>query len=235
MLPVLFLILFHVKSLYSNELDASRMPDHISIAVGEIGSPLEEYANKIMELIQSTRSLGVTTVSFVLPSPGCRTTISAEDRATLMGMIASHRHVFLENSIQLKWIGEPGECNVCIAHPHSTVVIALNFNIQQHLARSIVALLNIYDQSQMTEQLMSSYLDLDIEGADLYLLTGGEKRLSNIYQMVDSEYYFTPRNFLEFSEEDLIEALLNYQTRERRFRSSYSRLQNNRKFSTMSP
>ncbi len=229
MLPVVFLIFLHVQALYSHELDVSRMPDHISIAVGEIGSSLEEkdcllYSSKIMELIQSARSLGVQTVSFVLPSPGCRTTISVEARTALTRMIASHRHVFLENSIRLKWIGEPDECNVCTADPQFTVVIALNFNIQQHLGRSIAALLKGYDQSQMTEQLINSYLDFDIEGADLYILTGGEKRLSNIYPMADSEYYFTSRIFLEFSEEDFIAAISNYQTRERRFRMRVAQL-----------
>ena len=54
---------------------------------------------------------------------------------------------------------------------------------------------------------------------DLLIRTGGELRVSNylLWQIAYSELYFTDRYWPDFSEEDLREAILNYQSRQRRF------------------
>ena len=54
---------------------------------------------------------------------------------------------------------------------------------------------------------------------DLFIRTGGEQRVSNflLWQLAYSELYFSTKLWPEFGEEDLLEAILDYQKRERRF------------------
>jgi len=54
---------------------------------------------------------------------------------------------------------------------------------------------------------------------ELLVRTSGEERISNylLWQIAYSELYFTKKYWPEFSKEDLYEAILNYQNRERRF------------------
>jgi len=59
----------------------------------------------------------------------------------------------------------------------------------------------------------------DIPDPDLVIRTSGELRLSNflIWQAAYAEIYFTPVLWPDFGERDLLEAVADYQSRERRF------------------
>ena len=54
---------------------------------------------------------------------------------------------------------------------------------------------------------------------ELLIRTSGEIRISNflLWQLAYSELYFTPKYWPDFSKEDLYEAIIDYQSRERRF------------------
>ena len=54
---------------------------------------------------------------------------------------------------------------------------------------------------------------------ELLIRTGGEHRISNflLWQIAYAELYFTPKLWPDFRKEDLYEAILDYQKRERRF------------------
>ncbi len=76
------------------------------------------------------------------------------------------------------------------------------------------------DISEIDEDLMDSYLmSADLPPVDLMIRTSGEYRLSNfmLWQLAYAELYFTPVYWPDFDEEDLHEAILCYQGRERRF------------------
>jgi undecaprenyl diphosphate synthase len=49
--------------------------------------------------------------------------------------------------------------------------------------------------------------------------TSGEQRISNflLWELAYSELYFTPKLWPDFNREDLYQAILDYQQRERRF------------------
>lgn len=68
----------------------------------------------------------------------------------------------------------------------------------------------------------------EIPDPDLLIRTGGEQRISNflLWQIAYSELYFTPVLWPDFSESDFLEAILDYQNRERRFGKTSDQVQN---------
>ena len=73
---------------------------------------------------------------------------------------------------------------------------------------------------QIDEALISNHLaTADMPDPDLLIRTSGEERISNylLWQIAYSELYFTTKYWPDFSKEDLYEAIINYQNRERRF------------------
>ena len=64
---------------------------------------------------------------------------------------------------------------------------------------------------------------------DLLIRTGGEERISNylLWQIAYSELYFTDILWPDFSDEDYLDALIDFQKRERRFGKTSEQVQNN--------
>lgn len=74
-------------------------------------------------------------------------------------------------------------------------------------------------QGEITENLLESYLyTANIPHPDLIIRTSGEMRLSNflVWQSAYSEFWFTETFWPEFSELEFLQAILDYQNRERR-------------------
>ena len=73
---------------------------------------------------------------------------------------------------------------------------------------------------EINEELLSRHLVTDeIPDPDLFIRTGGEKRISNflIWQLAYAELYFTDVLWPDFSKDDFIDALQWFASRERRF------------------
>ncbi len=76
------------------------------------------------------------------------------------------------------------------------------------------------DEDAITKDFFSGYLDTaGMPDPDLLIRTSGEFRLSNflLWQLAYTELYFTDVLWPDFSKEDLIQAIIDYQRRERRF------------------
>lgn len=72
-----------------------------------------------------------------------------------------------------------------------------------------------YDENHLTPYLSMSYAP----EPDLFIRTGGEKRISNflLWQLAYTELYFTDTLWPDFNEAAFNAAILSYQQRERRF------------------
>lgn len=73
---------------------------------------------------------------------------------------------------------------------------------------------------QVDEALINNHLaTAGMPDPDLLIRTSGEERISNylLWQIAYSELYFTKKYWPDFSKEDLYEAIVDYQSRERRF------------------
>ena len=76
------------------------------------------------------------------------------------------------------------------------------------------------DPSSITEQIFAQHLyTAGIPDPDLLIRTSGEQRISNylLWQLAYTELIFVDKFWPEFTPEDFMNALLTYQTRERRF------------------
>lgn len=99
--------------------------------------------------------------------------------------------------------------------------IAVNYGGKDEIIRAVNKILLFKEHlSSITEDEFSSYLDTwDIPEPDLFIRTGGDKRLSNflLWEMAYTEFYFTDVLWPDFNEEELKNALNAFAKRERRF------------------
>ena len=80
----------------------------------------------------------------------------------------------------------------------------------------------------ISEDLLSSYLQLsDVPEPDLFIRTGGEKRISNflLWNLAYTELYFTDLSWPDFKDPALEDAIQSFQSRERRFGKTSEQVQ----------
>jgi undecaprenyl diphosphate synthase len=103
-----------------------------------------------------------------------------------------------------------------------TLTIAANYggrwDIQQAMQRMLAAnpaLVNGFSESDLSEHLSMRYAP----EPDLFIRTGGEKRISNflLWQLAYAELYFTDTLWPDFNEDAFMQAIHSYRQRERRF------------------
>lgn len=76
------------------------------------------------------------------------------------------------------------------------------------------------DPENLTEQVFEDHLyTAGVPDPDLFIRTSGEQRISNylLWQLAYTELIFVDKYWPDFTQEDLMETLLTYQNRERRF------------------
>jgi undecaprenyl diphosphate synthase len=105
------------------------------------------------------------------------------------------------------------------------LILALNYGARQEIVNGIKSIaesiisgkMNISDISE--ETFSNTLYTSNIPDPDLMIRTSGEMRISNflLWQSAYTELYFTPVLWPDFKEENLYEAIIEYQKRERRF------------------
>ena len=77
-----------------------------------------------------------------------------------------------------------------------------------------------YQPEEIGEEQLEQYLDTkEIPDPELLIRTSGEERISNflLWQIAYTELSFTEKLWPDFTEQDLKQAIYQYQNRERRF------------------
>lgn len=103
--------------------------------------------------------------------------------------------------------------------------IAINYGSRDEMLRGMKKMLIDYREgqfelSELDEEKFESYLDTcEIPAPDLLIRTSGELRLSNylLWQLAYSELYFTDVPWPDFTKEELVKAIEDYNKRDRRY------------------
>jgi undecaprenyl diphosphate synthase len=115
------------------------------------------------------------------------------------------------------------------------LILALSYGSRRELADAArklakLAAAGTINPEDITEESFSQCLyTAAFPDPELLIRTSGEHRISNflLYQIAYAEFYFTNTHWPEFRKPHLIEALTNYQQRERRFGKTSEQIQKN--------
>ena len=106
-----------------------------------------------------------------------------------------------------------------------TLNIAFNYGGRDEITKAVKKIAskvakNELDIQDINEQLISDNLYTEGEPApDLVIRTGGELRVSNflLWQIAYAEFLFVQKYWPDFSEDDLVDAIITFQNRNRKF------------------
>lgn len=106
-----------------------------------------------------------------------------------------------------------------------TLTLALSYGAREELVSAVKTISNkvknnIISIDSLDDSIINEHLyTQNLPDVDLLIRTSGEHRISNflLWQIAYAELYFTDVLWPDFKEEDLYEAFISYQKRERRF------------------
>jgi undecaprenyl diphosphate synthase len=155
----------------------------------------------------------------------------------LVATISRETKTLMDNGVRLNAIGNlkslPEKCyrqlqdaiSRTSGNKNCTLTLALSYSSRWEIteaARQLAADVKEgkLKSEEINEDVFSSYLNTgDMPDPELMIRTSGEYRISNylLWQLAYSELYFTPKLWPDFRRQDLFEAIIDYQKRERRF------------------
>ena len=163
----------------------------------------------------------------------------AEEVSALMSLLMDsiEEDTLMKNNIRFRIIGEteklPADVferlNQCIAHTAGNtgmcLVLALSYSSKWEITEAVKQIASQVENHQLaiadiTDQTIDRFLSTRfMPDPDLLIRTGGEIRLSNflLWQLSYAEFYFTEEYWPDFTGESLYKAIVEYQSRERRF------------------
>ncbi len=193
-------------------------------------------AERAKEIIQAARDSGIKALTLYTFSLENWQRPPAEI-ALLMKLLEIYlrkeMYEFKKQDIAFRAIGDlgrlPGNVRRLIAQTEEltagcgemVLTAAISYSGRDEIVRAVrKALASGLRPEEMDEGVFSGLLDTSgLPEPDLIIRTSGEKRISNflLWQSAYSEFYFTDMAWPEFGREQLLQALRDYQARDRRF------------------
>ena len=229
------------------KIDKNRLPRHVAIIMDGNGRWAKDRSFGHQEGVVSVRKImdAVTQLGLKYLTLYTFSTENwnrpEEEVQALMSLLVSaiHRETpdMMKKNVRLTAIGDLSrlredayntlqECiDTTSANTGTTLVLALSYSSRWEITRAARQLAQeVLEQkinpNDITEAMVSDHLTTkNIPDPDLLIRTGGEKRISNflLWQLSYAEFFFTDVFWPDFREEELYEAILYYQQRERRF------------------
>lgn len=155
----------------------------------------------------------------------------------LVSTISKETKTLMANGVRLNAIGNlnslPDKCHKQLieamektsANTNCTLTLALSYSSRWEITEASRQIAEKVRDGKLkpediTEELISAHLNTSgIPDPELMIRTSGEYRISNylLWQIAYAELYFTPKLWPDFRRQDLFEAVIDYQKRERRF------------------
>lgn len=143
----------------------------------------------------------------------------------------------MNNNVRLNTIGDidmlPDKCsaelnnaiNKTAGNTGLVLTLALSYSSRREIVQATQLIARKVENGELkaadiTEEVFSQHLHTsNLPDPELLIRTSGEYRISNylLWQIAYAELYFTDKLWPDFRREDLFEAILDYQKRERRF------------------
>ena len=166
---------------------------------------------------------------------------SEEEVYDLMNLLRDYIKQYIndtkKNNMRINTVGDisklDSDLQISIAHLKDLTInnegmcvnIAVNYGGRDEIVRAARDIAKTYSEgnlraSDVSEELFSEYLDTaEFPDPELLIRTSGEMRLSNfmLWQCAYSELYFSQKLWPDFKINDLLEAVYNFQNRDRRF------------------
>ncbi|ETR70345.1 MAG: undecaprenyl diphosphate synthase [Candidatus Magnetoglobus multicellularis str. Araruama] len=200
----------------------------------------EKGANTVRTVTRVSRKLGIEVLTLYAFSTENWQRSKAEVSALmhlLKKFLKSEKQEMLDNNIRLMTIGQTNRLpeDVQTILKDTMAATAHNDGMQLNLALSYGGRDDIVNAArqcayavqsgqmtpdQITESIFQGYLSThEISDPDLLIRTSGEMRVSNflLWQIAYSEIFITPTLWPDFSENEYLSILEDYQNRERRF------------------
>ena len=163
----------------------------------------------------------------------------ADEISALMGLVLSslEDEIFMKNNVRFRVIGDirrlPQDVQLKLqetmdhtaANSAMTMVVALSYSSRWEITKAVSEIAqDLKDGNitadEITEDLVGRHMETSfMPDPDLLIRTGGEVRVSNylLWQIAYSELFFSDTYWPDFGAEDLQEARMSYQCRQRRF------------------
>ncbi len=230
-----------------DKIDLNRLPNHIAIIMDGNGRWAKKQGKprvfghrngvrSVREVSEASAELGVRYLTLYAFSTENWNRPKMEVNALMTLLVETVRKeikTLMDNNIRLQAIGDLEklplktlnalEEGISITAPNErmTLTLALNYSARWELTQAMSRMLaEKIDPSTVDEEMVTQYLATsDMPDPELLIRTSGEYRISNflLWQIAYAELYFTDLYWPEFRREHLYEALLDYQSRERRF------------------
>jgi undecaprenyl diphosphate synthase len=197
-------------------------------------------AESVRNIVRASREIGIPYLTLFAFSSENWSRPQGEVEALMILLskyLSSELQEMLDNGIRLQAIGDlarlPREVASVLNETTKrtsqsnamTLTLALSYggrdDILQAMRRIMVSCRDgILSPGEINEDFFSKYLwTSNLPDPDLLIRTSGEMRISNffLWQLAYTEIYVTPTFWPDFNKQELIQALLSYQERERRF------------------
>jgi undecaprenyl diphosphate synthase len=200
----------------------------------------EKGSQTVRTIVTACREIGIRTLTLYAFSTENWERPKAEVKALMMLLkkfIISERPELTRNNIRLNIIGQKHrlpldvqqeiDATLALTRNNDQMVLnlALSYGSREEITNAIQAIArkiasNALAPSDITQQLVSDHLyTANMPDPDLIIRTSGEYRLSNfmLWQAAYAEIYISNTLWPDFSKDEFIDILKNFQERDRRF------------------
>ena len=238
------------------EIDQTNLPKHIAITMDGNGrwaktkGKLRVFGHKngikaVRDTVEAAAEIGIEFLTLYAFSTENWNRPESEVNALmtlLVSAINKETKTLMDNNIRLSTIGDtenlPSKARKELLqaiektrnNSRMTLVLALSYSGRWDIINAVNTIVKEDNVNRdITEEDFQQYLTTkSVPDPELLIRTSGEYRISNflLWQIAYSELYFTDTLWPDFRKEDLEKAILDYQSRERRFGKISEQIQN---------
>jgi undecaprenyl diphosphate synthase len=228
-----------------SEIDFLNLPKHIAVIMDGNGRWAKKKmlprilghkqgVKTVKKIVKASSRLGIRVLTLYAFSTENWKRPEAEIKglfSLLLQFLKKELKEFHENNVKLRVLGDLSKfpydvqkelasaCELTGGNTGLQLNIALNYGARQEILRAFKEMIEKGLKNPAEKDFSEFLYTRGQPDPDLLIRTSGEMRISNflLWQIAYSEIYVTEKFWPDFTEEDLKEAVIEYQKRERRF------------------